>query len=328
MTGVALVTGASGFIGRHVVRALIDAGWQVRAGIRRQSSAAQLPRHAACVPVLLDLADAASLRRALEGADVLYHFAAVVSAHTSAERLLRTNAEGTRALWESAADAGIRRALYCSSTAVYGLLAQNGHPVTESDRARAIEPYGRSKLMGEDIARGIGTERGVDTVVIRPTAVFGHGEHTHFGGELRRAAVSRIILGGGFRDRHFHFVHAEDVAAAAVHLMRLPEGRGDVFNIVVEPSISYEEAFRHYVRALREASPWYGRQRLLAGLSDAVERRPALARWLHERGRERLVFRVWRPGFDMTFSSGALRATGFCFRWTDFGAVLRSCLHP
>ena len=324
----ALVTGASGFVGRRMVAALLDAGCRVRAGIRRAPAAALLPVHAACEPVMMDLADPASLRRALEGADALYHFAAAVSAHVSAQRLLHTNAEGTRLLWEAATTAGVRRALYCSSTAVYGLLARNGHPVTEAVAARAVEPYGRSKLLGERIATSVGQERGVETIVIRPTAIFGYGEHMHFGEELRRAAVSRILLGGDFRERHFHFVHVEDVVRAALHLMRQELLPGTVFNIVVEPAIRYEEAFTQYRRVLGEAGRGYRRQRALAGLSASIERRPGLAAWLQARAKHALVFRVWRPGFDMTFSSAALRATGFRFAWTDFAEVLRSCLHP
>lgn len=322
----AVVTGASGFVGSRVVAALLAAGWHVRAGIRRESGAALLPAHTDCEPVIMDLADADSLARALRGAQTLYHFAAAVTAHASAERLRRTNAEGTQRLWEAAADAGVRRALYCSSTAVYGLLAQNGHPVSEAVPARAVEPYGRSKLLGERIASGIGAERGLDTIVIRPTAVFGQGEHTHFGGELRRAAVSRIMLGGEFRERHFHYVHVEDVARAAVFLMQLERRPGNVFNVAVEPPVSYEEAFRQYVNVLQDAGRGYSRQRLLARLSAAVDSRPVLADWLHARSRSGLVFCVWRPGFDMTFSSAALRATGFQFAWTDFTQVLRSCL--
>lgn len=323
----AVVTGASGFVGRRVVAALLAAGYRARAGIRREAGAALLPAHTACEPVIMDLADADSLARALRGAQTLFHFAAAVTAQASAERLRRTNAEGTRLLWEAAADAGLRRALYCSSTAVYGLLAQNGHPVSETAPARAVEPYGRSKLLGERFAINVGTERGLDTIVMRPTAVFGHGEHTHFGGELRRAAVSRIMLGGRFRERHFHFVHVDDVARAAVHLMLLDQRPGQVFNVLVDPPISYEEAFRQYLNVLQDAGRGYSRQRTLARLSAAIDRYPSLADWLQTRAEDAVVFRVWRPGFDMTFSSAALRATGFHFAWTNFAHVLRSCLH-
>ncbi|MCZ7556179.1 MAG: NAD-dependent epimerase/dehydratase family protein [Bacteroidia bacterium] len=322
----ALVTGASGFVGRRVVDVLLAAGVHVRAGVRHHGSEKALPRRDDCEVVAIDICDARSLAGAMRGVDQLYHFAATVTSHTSAAKLLRVNAEGTRSVWEAAADAGIGKALYCSSTAVYGLLAQNGQAVTEDILPRAVEPYGRSKLLGERIAAEIGAGREIDTVVIRPTAVFGPGEHTHFGSELRKAAVSRILLGGGFRNKHFNFVHVDDVAAAAVHVMQLQKLSARVYNIVAEPSVSYEHAFQAYLRALDGAGYRFLRQRLLGQISVLIERRPSLARRLRLHGRRSLAFGVWRPGFDMTFSSARLRETDFQFRWTDFEVVLRSCL--
>ncbi len=322
----ALVTGASGFVGRRVVDALLAAGVRVRAGVRHHGVAKALQCCSECEVVVIDICDARSLAGAMRGVDQLYHFAAAVTSHASAAKLQRVNVEGTRSVWESAAAAGVGRALYCSSTAVYGLLAQNGRAVTEDVTPRAVEPYGRSKLLGERAAAEIGSARGIDTVVIRPTAVFGPGEHTHFGSELRKAAVSRILLGGGFNSKHFSFVHVDDVAAAAVHLMQLPERGAGVFNVVAEPPVSYEDAFQSYLRALDGAGRRFLRQRLLGRMSLMVERSPSLARGLQAHGRHGLAFGVWRPGFDMTFSSARLRKTEFQFRWTDFELVLRSCL--
>jgi nucleoside-diphosphate-sugar epimerase len=322
----ALVTGASGFVGRRVVDALLDAGVHVRAGVRHLGTATVLSRRDECEIVAIDICDPQSLTAAMCGVDQLYHFAAAVTSHASAAKLLHTNVEGTRSVWEAAAAAGVGKALYCSSTAVYGLLAQNGRAVTEDVLPRAVEPYGRSKLIGERVATEIGGARGIDTVAIRPTAVFGPGEHTHFGGELRKAAVSRILLGGGFRSKHFNFVHVDDVAAAAVHVMQFPKHSAGVYNIVVEPPVSYEDAFQAYLRALDGAGYRFLRQRLLGRISVLIERRPTLARRLQVHGRRRLAFGVWRPGFDMTFSSQRLRETEFQFRWTEFETVLRSCL--
>lgn len=322
----ALVTGASGFVGRRVVDVLLAAGVCVRAAVGHHGSARALPWRNEAEVIAIDICDARSLAEAMRGVDQLYHFAAAVTSHASAAKLLRVNAEGTRGVWEAAADAGVGKALYCSSTAVYGLLAQNGKAVNEDIPPRAIEPYGRSKLMGERAAVEIGGARGIDTIVIRPTAVFGPGEHTHFGAELRRAAVSRLLLGGGFRNKHFNFVHVDDVAAAAVHVMQLRKRSAGVFNIVAEPPVSYEDAFQAYLRALDGAGYRFLRQRVLGRISVMIEQRPSLARRLRIRGRRSLAFGVWRPGFDMTFSSERLRETDFQFRWTDFEIVLRSCL--
>jgi nucleoside-diphosphate-sugar epimerase len=274
----------------------------------------------------IDICDARSLAPALRGTDQLYHMAACISSHVSAEKLHRVNVEGTRKLWETACSVGVKKALYCSSTAVYGLLSKNGRPITEDVPPRAVEPYGRSKLLGERLVQEICSAGRLQSVIIRPTAVFGPGEHTTFGGELRHAAFTRLLLGGGFEAKAFSYVHVQDVAEAAVHLMERKQNDGEIYNVAVDPPISYEHAFQAYLCALNRSGVRYLRQRMLGLVSAGIGRSALLSKWLHARGKDSIVFKVWRPGFDMTFSSRKLLAAKYRFRWNSFEEVLLSCI--
>ena len=325
--GPALVTGAAGFVGRAVVAALRRHDVAVRAGVRSASGAHGFPRCDGLDVVRIDLRDARSLPAALEGVRSVYHFAAVMRGGGARDELYAVNVEGTRTLWQCAADAGVERALCCSSASVYGLLAGSAHPIAESATPRAVEPYGRAKLEGEQVALEIGRARGVVTVIIRPAAVLGPGERSAFGRAIRRAALTRLLMPGRFPHHRFSFVHVADVAEAAVHVMSLPEPDGEIFNVAVETPISFEAAFRVYLDVLRRSGGSLWRPALLARLSAYVQRRPALARWLLDGGgRFRPAFPVGQLERELVFTSRKLLATEFRYAWSDFGKVLASCV--
>jgi len=79
---------------------------------------------------------------------------------------------------------------------------------------KVVEPYGNTKLLGETTALDVAKRTGLHTTIIRPVAIFGPGEHTPFGRQLRNAAFSKLLLAGGFQGRGFNYVHVEDVAAS------------------------------------------------------------------------------------------------------------------
>ena len=80
------------------------------------------------------------------------------------------------------ANLDLKHYVFCSTTAVYGLLSKNGKAITEDIPARAVEPYGKSKLEGEKIVQEISSAKRIESIIIIPVAVFGPGEHTPFGG--------------------------------------------------------------------------------------------------------------------------------------------------
>jgi nucleoside-diphosphate-sugar epimerase len=322
----AFVSGAAGFVGRRVVEVLADSGVHVRAGIHHHSDTSLFSSIPLVEPVLADVCDSAAVAAALDGVDEVYHFAALLDHHAGRESMVRVNVDGTKMVWEFAAGCGVRKALLCSTTAVYGLLAGSGREITEDVPARAIEAYGNTKLRGESAALEVAAKTGLNTTIIRPVAIFGPGEHTPFGRKLRDAAVSKLLVAGGFRRKRFSFVHLDDVAAAAVHLMTGDRPSGEIYNIAAGASISFEDAFDAYVRVLRSAGSSYLKIRRLALLSTLLHSRPGLLDHVWNMLGERYVFRIWNPGFDLVYSSAKLMRTGFIPGRADFEDVLASCL--
>ena len=321
------VTGASGFIGAYIVQSLLHRNYKVRAGVHNLRKVREIQNNPDFEIVKIDICNKKSLNHIFNGVDFLYHLAASVNSKLSAEDLYRVNVDGTRNIWEAACQAGVKKALYCSSTAVYGLLSKNGRAITEDAPARAVEPYGKSKMEGENIVSKISTAKGLNSIIIRPTAVFGPGESTLFGKELRGAAYSKLLLSGGFQNKKFSYVHVQDVAGAAIHLMENEGNHGQIFNIAVNQSITYEEAFRSYINALDKAGFEYIKARLLGRLSVIIEQIPGVTRWLSSKKGLRFVFGIWKPGFDLTYSSQKLISTSYQFRWNNFENVIASCIN-
>src|ERR1019366_4049853 len=159
----ALVTGAAGFIGSHVVAALASSGAQVRAFDRR--APADLPPGAEFAQG--DLLDREALRRALAGCDAVFPLAALYSySRRDVAAMERINVEGTRTLIE---EAGSRRIVHTASCATCGPV--DGRAATEADRPAAWElrvPYKRTKIAGERLALDAAA-RGANIVVVNPT---------------------------------------------------------------------------------------------------------------------------------------------------------------
>jgi dihydroflavonol-4-reductase len=219
-----LVTGATGFVGSAVVRALVSRGDPVRAMVRRSSSLRLLKE----LPVEIvtgDLDEPASCRAALEGCDALFHVAADYRLWVPRpEAMYRTNVEGTRHLLLAAADAGIRRIVYTSSVATLGLRPDHlpADETTPATLAGMIGHYKRSKFLAERAVRELIAEAGLPVVIVNPAAPVGPGDArpTPTGRVVLEAARGRIPA---YVDTGLNLVHVDDVAQG--HLLAFERGR-------------------------------------------------------------------------------------------------------
>lgn len=175
---IVLVTGASGFVGSHLVEKLVERGYRVRILVRRSSSLHWL-ENVRVEYAVGDVRDKASLAGACVGVRSVFHFGALTRARTAAD-FRQSNADGTRHLAEALAERGTGGGffVYCSSLAAGGpavAVERDPEPVrTESDPATPITPYGRSKLEGEIALREVADAHGrFRHVVLRPPAVYG-----------------------------------------------------------------------------------------------------------------------------------------------------------
>ena len=217
-----LVTGATGFVGSAVLRALLDAGQAVRALVRAGSDRRNL-EGLDVEPVEGDLGDAASLARAVAGCEALYHVAADYRLWVpEPATIYRANVEGTRALMRAAAEAGVARIVYTSSVAVLGLHA-DGAPADETVPATLddmIGPYKRSKFLAEQAVTEMAAE-GLPVVIVNPSTPIGPRDvkPTPTGRMVVEAAAGRMPA---FVDTGLNLVHVDDVAAG--HLLAFEHG--------------------------------------------------------------------------------------------------------
>lgn len=172
----ALVTGACGFIGSHVVAALTDSGAEVRAfDLGQPEVGAEM--HAGVEFVRGDVLDADAVKRAVEGCDAVFHLAAVYSyARRDAALMHAVNVDGTRTVLDAALRGARRRIVHTSSCATCGPV--RGRRATEQDLPRDQElriPYKRTKLAGERHALRAARD-GADVIVVNPTVPVGPGD--------------------------------------------------------------------------------------------------------------------------------------------------------
>jgi len=215
-----LVTGATGFVGSHLVEALRRRGHEVTALARSPRKAEALTSQGARV-VAGDLYDAAALDRAAAGQDIVYHVAGVVAARDEAE-FLRANRDGTRNILDAAERSGNPRFVLVSSLAAAGP-APLGAPLTGRETPRPVTAYGRSKLAAEEMVRG----SALRWSVIRPPIVYGPRDREI----LKIFRLARLHLAPVFGDgsQELSAVHASDLADALVAAGESPATIGGIY---------------------------------------------------------------------------------------------------
>lgn len=211
----ALVTGGCGYFGSVLARRLRDEGFEVRVF----DLSADLPDAEGLELVRGDIRDEEAVGRACAGAEVVFHNVAQVPVAKDKALFWSVNYGGTRTLLARAAAAGVRKVVYTSSSAVFGVPERN--PVTEETPPKPAEDYGAAKLAGERVCREY-VEKGLDVTIVRPRTILGHGRLGIFQVlfEWVRRGCNVPVLGAG--DNLYQFVHADDLARACVLAGRRP----------------------------------------------------------------------------------------------------------
>jgi len=184
----AFVTGATGFVGSHVARALAQQGGNLRLLVRSSSRTDNIADLRAEVE-MGDLREPESLKNAMRGCEYVFHVAADYRLWVrDPEQMYRANVEGTRAIIQAAHECGVRRVVYCSSVATMGF-TETGQIVDEDtpvSLADMVGHYKRSKFMAEQIALEAG-RKGANVVVVNPTTPIGEQD-------IKPTPTGRIIV--------------------------------------------------------------------------------------------------------------------------------------
>lgn len=219
----ALVTGATGFIGSHLVPALLADGYQVRACGRRTRPAT--------------IPDEVDYRRVdlVDGITHVFHLAGASSSRSSQEEMRRDNVEASEHLLDAVVAAGsVARVLIMSTTAVYGEEEELPSPVPEDVRPHPSRGYGKAKWEAEQAAWRAG-DAGLPVVVVRPVSVHGPGAVKLVASAALDVALEHAM---GLDRLVVHrqpveqrLVHVDDLVGACLHLVAHPEAAGRAFNV-------------------------------------------------------------------------------------------------
>jgi len=249
-----LVTGGAGFIGSHLVEALVRAKHDVivfdNLSSGKQSNLSAVKDKITFVKG--DITDTAALKKVMNGREYVFHLAAIASVPYSVQHPLEThevNATGTLKVLLAARDAKVKRVIYSSSAAVYG--DEPTLPKTENSPLKPQTPYALTKLTGEQYAIIFNKIYGMETVALRYFNVYGPRQDptSQYSGVITKFVTALknkqepTIFGDGMQTRDFVFV--TDVVQANLKAMTAAHAVGRVFNIATGVQVSIKEMLAH-----------------------------------------------------------------------------------
>lgn len=229
----AFITGASGFIGTHLARQLLQQNWQVSILCHKRD----LEGLEGYQVFHGDVRDFHSLKDMFKGTDVLFHLAAALGAsRINKKEFFAINVQGTENVLKAAADAGVERVIHFSSAGVFGSVREN-RPVKETHAPSPRDVYDKTKLEGEKIALQF-ADKGENVVVIRPGWVYGPGDHRTF--KLIKAMASKkflLVTTGTTRQTP---VYIDDLVQGIL-LCAEKAGSGEIYHLAGKENLTVKE---------------------------------------------------------------------------------------
>jgi dihydroflavonol-4-reductase len=235
-----LITGATGLLGGHLLRALQQRGEQIRALVLPSENAEKLTAQG--VQVLRgDVTDANTLAPAVKDIEIIIHLAGMMGVERPLADYRLVNVTGSGHLYRAAQKSGVRRFVHTSSHTVYGL--GYGRFLTEKDALRPDpDPYSLSKAEGDRLIRRLMLDSDMETVIIRPGTFFGPGDRLHFGRIAQRMKRGKgVIIGRG--DNALPFCYVTDVVQGFLLAAYHEKAPGNVYNISNDRPLTQQELF-------------------------------------------------------------------------------------
>ena len=245
-----LITGATGFVGWHVARKLLDRGCRVRALARDPQRLKELD---GVEPLQGDLHDPESLRRAVEGCSVVYHVAADYRLWApDPQEMYRSNVEGTRSLLGAARNAQVERVVYTSTVGCVGMPAgELGDESTPVSIEEMSGPYKRSKFQAEQVALEFAAQ-GLPVVIVNPTAPM--GDH-----DFKPTPTGKMVVDflrgamPAYLDTGLNVVDVRDVAEG--HILACERGRSGERYILGAENMTLQQIFENLAELTGRKAP-------------------------------------------------------------------------
>lgn len=219
----ALVTGGAGFIGSHIVDRLILDNHEVIVIDNESADSSAFYWNSRAQNFKFDILDYESTRRLYDGVDVVFHLAAESRIQPCIEnplKAVRVNVLGTATVLQCAKEAGVKRVIYSSTSAAYGL--DNESPSIETMRTDCLNPYSVSKVSGEDLCKMYNRLYGIETLCFRYFNVYGERQPTKgqyalvLGIFLRQNAAGEPLTIVGDGEQRRDFIHVSDIVNANI----------------------------------------------------------------------------------------------------------------
>lgn len=347
------VTGATGFVGAHLVKTLIERGEEVTA-LLNQSSELTVPEQSqkSLRTLKLDLLDTDQMATALIGHDVVVHLA--YGSRGTPEEQRQVTVEGTKSMLESAARAGIRRFVHMSTASTYGEPPTDKVYTENAPRLASLEHYVGLKQEAEKAAIEA-SSAAFETVVLQPSIIYGPGRGYWTGGILKELSKRFLPLVDGGKGL-CNLIHLYDVVDAIILAATVPGiGSGECFILANDEPVTWARLLKSYesilgercllvlpAQLLKKYNIWRKYQRKIPEYkfyAKAVKALLKLLQFPHTRksvkipNNERIDFFLAKPRFSNQKAKKALGFTpkigfdaGICTikEWVEKGELLRS----
>lgn len=249
-----LVTGGTGFIGSHLVEALVKRGYQVRCLVRETTAERiNFLRKLEVDLIQGDLLNKRKLKEALQNIDIVYHIAGAVDAKTKSKKVFYdVNVKGTENILEASIKAGVKRFIHCSSVGVYGIVDKK-LSVKETEKYNPHTDYERSKTRGERIVLAA-KNRGMEISVIRPAIVYGPRDFSaiYKWFKVIKKGLFRII---GHGNNKIHMVYVKNLVEGMILAGEKEKAKGQIYNIADEKETTIKEIAKAMAKALEVKLP-------------------------------------------------------------------------
>jgi nucleoside-diphosphate-sugar epimerase len=242
-----LVTGGTGFTGKALVKRLLQDGHEVVALDYKEGLKTQELRDLGAEVVIGSVTDRAVVESCMKGVEVVQHLAAAFRELNVPNSYYReVNVGGTRNVLEAAAQNKVKKFIYCSTCGVHGNV--ENPPATENAPINAADYYQQTKYDAEPLVKAY-AEKGMETVILRPAAIYGPGDPERFFMIFKRVAQGKFPMFGNGKTL-YHPLFIDNFVDAHVHAMAPGKGVGQAFLIADEEYLSIEELVKRVAEVL------------------------------------------------------------------------------